>query len=84
MTILQELENLTKENIKNVSDDILKIFHNEYVRRWTKRNKDKVNAYQREYYKKHRKNHNNIMNGNTDNHNDIKKASPLNVIGDRI
>ena len=81
------INDIKKEGIKTLPQNIIRLCHNEYIRRWQRDNKEKVNSYQREHYKKYKKNHNNI----NDNHNnsmidkndikkksnDIKKLNPL-------
>ena len=71
------INDIKKEDIKTLPESIIRLFHNEYIRRWTKNNKEKVNQYQRNHYNKYKKNHNNIKKEDKD-HNDIKKINPLN------
>lgn len=63
----------TREELKKAPDSLVKAYHNEYIRRWKGKNKDKVNSYQREGYKK--KNHvNNMVEEKGDHSNTIKEV----------
>ena len=55
---------ITKEELKQIPEEELKLYYNEYQRRYKIKNKDRVNAYRREHYKR---NTNNTNVGNTNN-----------------
>ena len=48
------------KDIKLLTDEDLKLIHNEYNRRWRKKHKESVSAYNIEYYKKCKGHRNNI------------------------
>jgi len=46
---------ITKDNVRELSQEELRICQNEYIRRWRYKNKDRVNASNRDYRKKLKK-----------------------------
>lgn len=45
---------MKEEDIKKLPNNIIRLCHNEYIRRWRKENKDKVKLYNTEHYKKYK------------------------------
>lgn len=80
MGIIQEIEGLKKEHIKMLSDKFIKLCHNEYMRRWKLNNRDKVNSYQRDYYKKY---HENTKKDKPEVSKNTMKINPLDIINTR-
>lgn len=70
---------LSREELKVIPQEVIRRYYQEYMRRWKVKNRDKVNAYARERYKRIKGNTNtnssrftkndNQDNGNTDNTN---------------
>ena len=55
-----------KEELRTAPQEVVNLWHNEYMRRWKIKNKDRVNAYKRDYYKK-------------SNTNKINKVTPTDI-----
>ena len=45
---------INKENVKDLTYEELRLCRNKFVKRWKNKNKDKVNAWARDYRKKHK------------------------------
>ena len=48
----KHVENIYNQDIKTLPKEFIRVFHNEYKRRWRLRNKDKVKAMNDRHYKK--------------------------------
>ena len=59
----------TKEELRTAAQEIVNLWHNEYIRRWKIKNKDRVNAYKRKHYKSNtpKKNNTNVSNTTINN-----------------
>jgi hypothetical protein len=74
--------------IKQLTNEELKPYYNEYMRRYRKNNKDKWNAIRRDNYKKYSNNitkkkinnSNNITKKKINNSNNITKINPIDLI----
>jgi len=74
-----DTDNITKEVIKKLSQNFIRLCHNEYIRRWQRDNKEKVNNIRREYYKRHNKNVNVITKDKKVSNDNINKINPIEV-----
>ena len=74
----------SRDEVRQSSDDTVRAWHNEYMRRWKIANRDKVLSYNREYNKRRKKTitPQSNSNDNTVNNDDGVTLPPINPIYD--
>ena len=69
-----------KKDLLVLPEEVLKLYYNEYQRRYKKKNKGNINAYAREHYKRYKQNnHSNTNNLNKEINSNTKIDSIFEV-----